>query len=658
MRNHRAPAMLLIAAVVVALSTAGVAGPLLAQDSPIVPVTENGAADELTLEGERYLRDLDVPADLSPMEELTLDEGTTVFRKPGNSDPLGALYVPLDDGSGRSTRYYPQFAGREDATCPADLGEAGTLSGTGTTYVAAGPEPDWTQDQLQEVGTTDSGQVIFALPGDEALGNLFVAQNEGEGTNSLLRYVLVEPSGAPASVGDRFTFNAQTFTLTPDAIASTDGLVRIGCAGLFPLFAESPDGPYTAVALDIAGQVVSYTGEEPVATPPEEPSTPIPTEAPSTPVPTDAPATPPPVDEPTQEPTVEPTAEPTTEPTPEPTVAPTPEPTSEPTLPPTEEPTPEPTAGPTQEPTAEPTEDTTGEEEAPLPTAAPPTPAPGTPEPTAPPARPTPTPRALQPQAVVPTIPPDVPSPPAVESDVIQCTGNTGERDANGVPERLPRNIQYGGTSFRYSGQVAFGEPGELTVAGCVGAFTLFLPAEGVEGGRIYLGVPNTIESLFAFEETSSFAVRSESPTTNAPRSLELGPNDDQPGIRYVGQDPWLPSIYSSLSLEIYVADPEAGLPDRLIGYSVGNDVFGEYVREGDAEAASQETLDRAEALGVHPTLVLDGQRYILVALWTPFGTTTNGWLTLYGIDGEAAPERLVGLDPRRDDLLVFNAES
>ncbi len=60
----------------------------------------------------------------------------------------------------------------------------------------------------------------------------------------------------------------------------------------------------------------------------------------------------------------------------------------------------------------------------------------------------------------------------------------------------------------------------------------------------------------------------------------------------------------------------------------------------------------------MHPTLVLDGQRYILVALWTPFGTTTNGWLTLYGIDGEAAPERLVGLDPRRDDLLVFNAES
>jgi hypothetical protein len=648
--------MLLIATVVFALSTAGIAAPLLAQDAPIVPVTADDAVDEIMLEGERFSRDLDVPADLSPMEQLTLDDGTSVYRKPGNSDPLGALYVPLDDESGLSTRYYPQFVGREDATCPADLADAGTLSGTGTTYMAAGPEVDWTQDLLQQIGSTDAGLAIYALPGDDALGNLFVAQNEGQGANSLLRYVLVEPSGAPASIGESLTFNDQEFTLTPGAIPSTDGLVRIGCAGLFPLVAETPDQPYAAVALDIAGQVISYTGEapeEPVATPPEEPSTPVPTEIPGTP---------PPVEVPTSEPTVEPTAEPSVEPTAEstvePTVEPTFEPTAEPTAPPTEASTPEPTAGPTQEPTAVPTEDTTGEEEAPLPTAAPPTPAPGTPAPTAPPARPTPTPRALQPQAVVPTIPADVPSPPAVESDVFQCTGNTGVRDANGVPERLPRNIQYGGTSFRYSGQVAFGEPGELTVAGCVGAFTLYLPAEGVEGGRIYLGVPNTIESLFAFEETSSFAVRSESPTTNAPRSLELGPREDQAGVRYVGQDPWLPSIYSSLSLEIYVADPEAGLPDQLIGYSVGNDVFGEYVREGVAEPASQETLDRAESLGVHPTLVLEGQRFVLVALWTPFGTTTNGWLTLYGVDGATSPERLVGLDPRRDDLLVFNAES
>jgi hypothetical protein len=118
-----------------------------------------------------------------------------------------------------------------------------------------------------------------------------------------------------------------------------------------------------------------------------------------------------------------------------------------------------------------------------------------------------------------------------------------------------------------------------------------------------------------------------------------------------------LPSLYSSLSLEIYVADPEAGLPDRLLGYSVGNDAFGEYVVEGSAEAATQEVLDRAESFGIHPTLVLEGQRYVLVALWTPFGTTTNGWLTLYAVDGEAAPYQLAGLDPRRQDLLIFNAE-
>jgi hypothetical protein len=115
--------------------------------------------------------------------------------------------------------------------------------------------------------------------------------------------------------------------------------------------------------------------------------------------------------------------------------------------------------------------------------------------------------------------------------------------------------------------------------------------------------------------------------------------------------------VYSSLSLEIYVEDPEAGLPSRFFGYSVGFDVFGEYAIEGEAEGASQEIVERAETLGVHQEVILEGQRYVLVSLWVPFGTTTNGWLTLYGVDGESAPQRLVGLDPRRQDLSIFNAE-
>ena len=63
--------------------------------------------------------------------------------------------------------------------------------------------------------------------------------------------------------------------------------------------------------------------------------------------------------------------------------------------------------------------------------------------------------------------------------------------------------------------------------------------------------------------------------------------------------------------------------------------------------------LAQAEAFGIHPTLTLGTgtQTYVLVSLWSPFGTTTKGWLTLYGPQGEAAPEQLAGIDPRRLDL-------
>jgi hypothetical protein len=263
----------------------------------------------------------------------------------------------------------------------------------------------------------------------------------------------------------------------------------------------------------------------------------------------------------------------------------------------------------------------------------------------------------LQPQAVVPTLPPDVPSPAAGQSDVISCSGLTGELDGNGVPERLPRNLQYGGAAYRYSGQVAFAEAGDVTATGCVGPFVLYLPAEGSGDTRIYLGLVNANETLFVFEETTSLVVRTQSPADQQPRSLELEPTGDQQGVRYRAADPWQRSLYSSLSLEIYVEDPEAGLPNRFLGYSVGFDAFGEYVVQGEAEGASQEVIDKAESLGIHSEVIIEGQRYVLVALWTPFGTTTNGWLTLYGVDGQATPQQLVGLDPRRTDLSVFNAE-
>ena len=109
----------------------------------------------------------------------------------------------------------------------------------------------------------------------------------------------------------------------------------------------------------------------------------------------------------------------------------------------------------------------------------------------------------------------------------------------------------------------------------------------------------------------------------------------------------------------LFVADAEDPQPDRILGFAEDEDLIGEYRPAGEVEAASEEIQARAEEHGIHPTLTIgtNPQEYVLVALWEPFGTTTNGWLTLYAPTGAEAPEQLVGVDPRKLELSVFDRQ-
>ncbi|HEV2073384.1 MAG TPA: hypothetical protein VGR29_07050 [Thermomicrobiales bacterium] len=417
----------------------------------------------------------------------------------------------------------------------------------------------------------------------------------------------------------------------------------------------------------LAPEPTATATPEPTSTATPEPtatSTPEPTTT-ATPEPT-ATATAEPTATATPEPTVTATAEPTATLTPEPTATATPEPTptatAEPTATATSEPTatatPEPTTAPTQAPTAVPTDAVAqpaeGEEPTALPTEVPPTTAPGTVEPTLPASRPTPIPQPLQPRAVVPTLPAGAPSPAASDRTTdVTCSGETGALDADGVPDRLPTSIQYGGTGYRYTGQIAVADAGSVEAVGCVGGFVIFEPAEEADAGPIYLALDESPETLFRFEQARSFTVQSQ--VADQPRTIDTAGTEQQPAVRYRAAEPLVRSTYSSLSLIVYVADADIPAPERLLGYAVGGDVFAEYMLEGTGEQASQEVLAEAETFGVLGEMLLGGQRYVLTSLWTPYGTTTNGWVTLYGPAGEDAPEQLVGLDPRREDLMVFN---
>jgi hypothetical protein len=241
-------------------------------------------------------------------------------------------------------------------------------------------------------------------------------------------------------------------------------------------------------------------------------------------------------------------------------------------------------------------------------------------------------------------------------STASRCSGNVGPVDDNGVPERLPRSIQYQGTGYQYIDITPADEAGSLTLLGCVGPFEAFNSDQQDPGAALFLRVPNSPDNVFRYESTSSFNVDFQSSDSSA-TALTLPGTDGQPDIQYIASDPWVRSVYSSVSLVLYVADAESTEPERIYARAVTADVIGEYVPEGSGDPVSEDVASQADSLGIHPTLVLGdtGQNYVLTSLWRPFGTTGNGWLTLYGPEGDAAPSTIVGIDPRRLDLQVFN---
>jgi len=634
--------------------------------------TQDGVDDErpgeVTVGGQRFAFDRDVPIDLAQLQELTDDAGRTIYVK-NDGGLLNAVYLALPEQAGVSARYLPQYLDAPESTCPSEAIQANTIQGNGGAYVPMGPEPDLTPDDLVEVGSTDDGRTVYALSAEQPFNELFTTG----GDNGLIHYVLLPDTGPPP-LASRISFGGQQFQLAPGVGGDVNAgeLSKVGCAGLYPaLTAGGQAGePFGAIYLQVGDRFIAYsaaalpgtpvaTGTPTVAATPGATATDAATETlvPIGPVGTTEPtgtATATSTAAPTETPT--PTTTPAPTGTPTPTVAPVPTETPMPTSTPAPTGTPEVTSAAVLTETPSPT-NTALPTETPAPTNTSPT-APGeTPTATQPVTRPTPTPQERQPRAVVPTLPPEAPPPAVATSAVTRCSGVPGPIGDVGVPANLPTSLQFGGTGYEFTGTVSAEEAGGLTLLGCVGPFEAFRSDQEGAEDLLYLRLANAPDVVYRYEATTSFSVSFE--VTDDPRVLTLPGAGDQPDIQYNASDPWVRSVYSSVSLILYVADSEVETHDRIFANAVDADVVGEYVPEASGEPAPEDVLAAAEEVGVHPVLVLgdSGQRFVLVALWRPFGTTTNGWLTLYAPQGEDAPEQLVGLDPRRLDLLVFERE-
>ncbi len=229
-----------------------------------------------------------------------------------------------------------------------------------------------------------------------------------------------------------------------------------------------------------------------------------------------------------------------------------------------------------------------------------------------------------------------------------RCQGDPGGVGADGLPERLPARIQLSGIAYSFAAQEQTTNDVTLTRIGCVGPFEA-VQAEGAGGARvIYLRAERMSQTLYRYDASTSFAVDF---TIAGDAQVITAGNQ-----RFVLDDTWQRSIYSSVTVIVYAEDPNAVDPPRVFAVQVDGDAIAEYVPEGgDVVAAPAELIARAEEVGINPDLILGGgRRYLLVSLWSPIGTTTNGWVTLYSPGGAEVGDTLLATDPRSLDLFVY----
>jgi hypothetical protein len=266
---------------------------------------------------------------------------------------------------------------------------------------------------------------------------------------------------------------------------------------------------------------------------------------------------------------------------------------------------------------------------------------------------PQPTPQ-LQPPAVVPTLAPNVPAPAAVTAAPITgCVGNPGPINAQGLPTYLPTRIQIGGVSYVLVGAESPSDAGTLTRIACIGAFEVAYSDQADRAEALYLrylGGGAAGQSVYRFEVATTYNVQFEI-TGNAQR-IQSG--DQVFRLTAV----WTASIHTSESVILFVANADEQAPDVYYGVNVSNtvvgDVIGEY-RKADADAEPEDAMVTLGAqYGIYADLTIRGQRYLLVNVFLPVGTTTNGFLTLFSATGEGAPQLLLGRDKRELGLFVY----
>jgi hypothetical protein len=193
---------------------------------------------------------------------------------------------------------------------------------------------------------------------------------------------------------------------------------------------------------------------------------------------------------------------------------------------------------------------------------------------------------------------------------------------------------------------------GTLTRIGCIGPFELASTDKADVDEVLYLRTTGSgaDDRVYRFEAAPTFEI--EFQVTERPQVISTGDE------RYRVDQVWQPSVYSSTSVILFVDDPADPAPEIIYGLNVSDtvvgDAIGEYRRLAEPTQPSEELTAAAGEAGLNPDLTINGQTYNLIDVYRPTGTTSNGFITLFGTSAEGTPEVLLGRDQRDPELLVF----
>ena len=208
----------------------------------------------------------------------------------------------------------------------------------------------------------------------------------------------------------------------------------------------------------------------------------------------------------------------------------------------------------------------------------------------------------------------------------------SGRARREGIPEHLPTPIQFGGIAYVFARAEASEDVGTLTRIGCIGPFELASTDQADADEVLYLRTTGAgaDDLVYRFEAAPTFKI--EFQVTERPQVISTG---DQ---RYRMEQVWQPSVYSSTSVILFVEDPADPAPEVIYGLDVSDtavgDAIGEY-RLPDDSATPEEITAAAEEAGLNPDLTINGQTYNLIDVYRPTGTTSNGFITLFGTPTE-----------------------